>query len=298
MQIAYPCSRGGKRAGAARGGKRPGWHPGAAAAVWRAVVPGSRGARRRRERSARTRPPSGNWRADEQAAEGWRGVSSPGTDGRPPAALLDVDGTLVDSNYHHAVAWYRAFSREGETVPLWQLHRHMGMGGDQLVAAVAGEEFDSRHGDAVRDAEKQAYQELIGEVKPLAGARRLVEELKRRGHVVVLASSAKAEETEHYLDLLDVRDTVDGWTTSADVEQTKPRPDLIEAAVARAGGGRAVIIGDSTWDFVAAGRAGVAGIGLMTGGFSPEELRVAGAEHVFESLDELIDGLDETPLKI
>jgi beta-phosphoglucomutase-like phosphatase (HAD superfamily) len=229
-------------------------------------------------------------------ADGSRTGSDDGSG--PPAALLDIDGTLVDSNYHHAVAWFRAFRAHDVTLPLWRLHRHMGMGGDQLVGTLAGEDFDAEHGDAVRASEKELYAALIDEVRPLEGARRLVEALKERGHVVVLASSSKAEETEHYLDLLDVRQLVDGWTTSADVEATKPQPDLVEAAVAKAGGGRSVLLGDSTWDFVAAGRAGVAGMGVMTGGFSPEELREAGAAEVFESLPDLIERLDETALRV
>jgi len=213
-----------------------------------------------------------------------------------PAALLDIDGTLVDSNYHHAVAWFRAFRRHGLTLPLWELHRRMGMGGDQLVGELAGPEFEAEHGDAVRASEKELYGDLIHEVAPLPGARGLVEDLKRRGHVVVLASSSKEVELEHYLDLLDIRELVDGWTMSADVDATKPQPDLVHAAVSRAGTARSVLLGDSTWDFVAAGRAGVAAIGVMTGGFSPEELRAAGAVAVYESLPELTRRLDETPL--
>ena len=213
-----------------------------------------------------------------------------------PAALLDIDGTLVDSNYQHALAWYRAFREHGLTLPLWRVHRSIGMGGDQMIGALAGEEWEARHGDAARDSEKGFYSELIGEVQPLPEARQLIDRLKERGHTVVLASSAKAEETEHYLDLLGVRDVVDGWTTSADVEATKPEPDLVKTAAGRAGGEHAVMLGDSTWDFIAAGRAGVEGIGLMTGGFSPEELRAAGATIVFESLGELLESLDETPL--
>ena len=213
-----------------------------------------------------------------------------------PAALLDIDGTLVDSNYQHALAWYRAFREQGLTLPLWRVHRSIGMGGDQMIGALAGEEWEAEHGDAARDSEKRFYSELIDEVQPLPEARRLIEALKERGHTVVLASSAKAEETEHYLDLLGVREIVDGWTTSADVEATKPEPDLVKTAAGRAGSDRAVMLGDSTWDFIAAGRAGVEGIGLMTGGFSPEELRAAGAKVVFESLAELLDSLGETPL--
>jgi phosphoglycolate phosphatase-like HAD superfamily hydrolase len=111
----------------------------------------------------------------------------------------------------------------------------------------------------------------------------------------VLASSAKPDEIEHYLDLLDVRDLVDGWTDSGDVEQTKPEPDLVKAAVEKAGGGPAVMLGDSTWDCEAAERAGLETVGLLTGGFSEQELRDAGAACVFHSLDDLRERLAETP---
>ena len=109
----------------------------------------------------------------------------------PPAAILDVDGTLVDTNYHHAIAWYRAFRQHGEVLPIWRIHRHIGMGGDQLVKALCGERVEREKGDDVRSAEKALYMALIGEVEPLHGARELIEELKERGHAVVLASSAR-----------------------------------------------------------------------------------------------------------
>ncbi|HEX8103517.1 MAG TPA: HAD family hydrolase [Solirubrobacteraceae bacterium] len=213
-----------------------------------------------------------------------------------PAAILDIDGTLVDTNYHHAVAWYRALRQYGHTAPLYQIHRLIGMGGDQFVKSIASEEFDEEHGDEARTAEKILYMELIDEVAPLEGARRLIETLKDRGHAVVLASSAKANEVDHYLDLLDVRELVDGWTTSADVEATKPEPDLVAAAVEKAGGGDAVMVGDSIWDCEAAKRAGVPTLAVLTGGFSREELIEAGATEVFETMPELIDALDRTPL--
>jgi len=211
-------------------------------------------------------------------------------------AILDIDGTLVDTNYHHAVAWYRAFRAHGFVVQLWRIHRHIGMGGDQLVAALIGEDADGEHGDGIRDAEKQAYMALISEVAPLEGARELIGELKRREHTVILASSAKADEVEHYLDLLVVRDLVDGWTTSGDVERTKPKPDLVLAALEKAGGGDAVMIGDSVWDCEAAKRAKIPSIGVLTGGFSREELREAGASDVHESIVELRRGLEGTPI--
>jgi HAD superfamily hydrolase (TIGR01549 family) len=212
-------------------------------------------------------------------------------------AILDIDGTLVDTNYHHAVAWYRAFRAHGFVVQLWRIHRHIGMGGDQLVASLIGEEADEQHGDGIRDAEKEAYMAVLDEVAPLEGARELIVELKERGHAVILASSAKADEVDHYVDLLIVRDLVDGWTTSADVEQTKPEPDLVLAALEKGGGGDAVMVGDSTWDCEAAKRADIPSIGVLTGGFSREELRDAGAATVYESIVQLRRGLEDTPLR-
>jgi HAD superfamily hydrolase (TIGR01509 family) len=216
-------------------------------------------------------------------------------DGKP-AAILDIDGTLVDTNYQHAIAWYRAFLQSGEVLPLWRVHRLIGMGGDQLVAALLGEEFDEEHGEDVRAAEKVLYMALIEEVRPFADARALLEHLKAQGHALVLASSAKPDEVEHYLDLLDARDLADDWTHSGDVERTKPEPDLVAAAVEKAGGGPAVMVGDSTWDCEAAKRAGLPTVAVLTGGFSEGELRDAGAECVFPSLSELLANLDATPL--
>jgi phosphoglycolate phosphatase-like HAD superfamily hydrolase len=213
----------------------------------------------------------------------------------PPIAVLDVDGTLVDTNYHHAIAWYRAFREHGLTVPVWRIHRHIGMGGDQLVAAVAGKRVEDRQGDTIRAAETALYADLIGEVEPFADARRLLQLLAGRGHRLVLASSAKAQEVEHYLDLLDARELTEAWTTAADVRHTKPEPDLVVTATEKVGGGAAVMVGDSTFDCEAAARVEVPTVAILTGGFSEQELRQAGAAMVFESLAELCDRLDETP---
>jgi HAD superfamily hydrolase (TIGR01509 family) len=212
------------------------------------------------------------------------------------AAILDIDGTLVDTNYHHAIAWHRAFSRNGVELPVWQVHRRIGMGGDHIVRALAGDRVEEERGDAIREAEGGFYEELIGEVRPLQGSRELIVDLKRRGRTVVLASSAKEHEVEHYLDLLDARDLADDWTTSADVEATKPDPDLVHAALEKAGDDGGVMIGDSTWDVEAAKRAGIETLAVMTGGFSAAELRDAGAAEVYESVDELRGALDGTPL--
>ena len=213
-------------------------------------------------------------------------------------AVLDIDGTLVDTNYHHAVAWYRAFREHGIVLPVWRIHRHIGMGGDQLVAALTDDKTEQEHGDEIRDSETKRYFELIDEVETMDGSRELIERLKQRGHTVVLASSAKEDEVDHYLDLLDARELADAWTTSADVEATKPAPDLVTAALDRAGGSSddALMIGDTPWDVKAAGGAGVQTLAVLTGGFSVHELREAGAFDVFESVRELCERLDRTPL--
>jgi HAD superfamily hydrolase (TIGR01549 family) len=213
-----------------------------------------------------------------------------------PAAILDVDGTLVDTNYHHAIAWYRAFRRHGVAPAIWRIHRHIGMGGDQLVDAVAGHGVERERGDEIRAAEAELYMELIDEVRPFDGARELIGELKRRGNPVVLASSAKQEEVDRYLDLLEARDLAHGWTTSADVEATKPEPDLVRAALDAAGTDDAVMVGDTTWDVEAAARAGLETLAVLTGGYSADELRDAGAVAVFDSVFELRSSLDGTPL--
>jgi HAD superfamily hydrolase (TIGR01509 family) len=213
----------------------------------------------------------------------------------PPAAILDVDGTLVDSNYQHALAWYRAFRLHGVTIPVWRCHRAIGMGGDQIVPYLAGDGFEREQGDIVRLEEHALYQQLAHEVQPFAGARGLIEDLKARGSKVVLASSAKAEDVARYLDLLDARELADGWTDSSSVERTKPAPDLVEAALELVGGGPAVMIGDSTWDVEAAKAAKVKTLCVRTGGFGADELLDAGALTVFESIGELRERLADTP---
>jgi len=212
------------------------------------------------------------------------------------AAILDIDGTLVDTNYQHAIAWYRAFRAHDTILPIWRIHRHIGMGGDQLVPALAGEQFAERHGDEVREAEKRFYGELIGEVEPMDGARELIVSIRESERLVVLASSAKQEEVDHYLDLLDAREIVDAWTTSADVESTKPEPDLVHSALEKVGADDGVMVGDTPWDVIAARGAGIETLAVLTGGFSASELRDAGAIEVFESVRELCERLSETAL--
>ena len=211
------------------------------------------------------------------------------------AALLDVDGTLIDTNYHHALAWFRAFRQHGFVLPLWRIHRAIGMGGDQLVPALIGEDADAEQGEQIREARDARYAELIGEVEPLRGSRELISDLRQRGLTVVLASSSPQKELDHYLELLDARELADAWTTKDDVEATKPAPDLVHAALDKAGTDSAVMVGDTKWDIEAAAKAGVETVCVLTGGWSAQELREAGASAVLESVDELRERLGETP---
>ena len=213
----------------------------------------------------------------------------------PRVAILDVDGTLVDTNYHHALAWWRAFRAHGITLPLWRIHRHVGMGGDQLVPALVPGISQQEH-KSIEETRAQRYTELIDEVEPLAEAHDLIADLKRRGASVVLASSSPQDELDRYLDLLDARQLADAWTTKDDVDATKPAPDLVLAAREKAGGGEAVMVGDTKWDIESARTAGVETICLLTGGWSRQELVDAGAAVVFETVAELRQNLDATPL--
>jgi HAD superfamily hydrolase (TIGR01549 family) len=206
----------------------------------------------------------------------------------PTTLVLDIDGTLVDTNYQHAIAWHRAFRSQGHSVAVWQIHRHVGMGGDQFVPSLIGEDADADHGDALRTAHDEAYDELIDEVEPIAGARELLDELHGAELSVVLASSAREEEVDHYLDLLGARELVAAWTSSADVERTKPAPDLVAVALDKAGAdGPRLMVGDTVWDVRAAAKAGVPTLAVLTGGVSEAELREAGAAEVIESIETL-----------
>ena len=213
----------------------------------------------------------------------------------PAAAILDLDGTLVDTNYHHALAWYRAFRAKGIVLPVWRIHRHIGMGGDQFVRAVAGDDVEERLGDELRDEHSSQFRPLRDECEPLEGAHDLVAALKDRGLVVVLASSSSVDDLEFFLDRLDVRQLVDGWTSKDDVERSKPHPDIVHAAMEKAEADEATMLGDSRWDIESAADAGVPTVTVNTGGWSEQELRDHGAVAVYESLVQLRERLDETP---
>lgn len=212
---------------------------------------------------------------------------------RPESVILDIDGTLVDSNYQHTIAWQQAFADHDFKVEAWRIHRCVGMGGDQIIKALLGDPVEDRQGDSIRDAEKERYETLMPQVVPFEGAPELIGALHSRGLIIVLASSAKPEEVKHYLGLLDVEGQYDGYTSSGDVDVTKPEPDLIHAAVEKAGGGTALMVGDSVWDIESANRAGLETIAVLSGGFGAAELSGAGAATVVEGIADVAGAILE-----
>ena len=218
----------------------------------------------------------------------------------PTIAVLDIDGTLIDSTYHHALAWYRALRSVGETFPVWRLHRLVGMGGDQFLTALGGEDLEARVGERAREEQGRQVDEVIAQMQPLPGAHDLLVAIKERGHRLVLASSGEQRHVELYLDKLDARDVVDDWTSSADVEASKPAPDLLQVALQKVGApldAPSVVVGDSVWDVVAAKKAGMPAIALRSGGFGDDELDEAGAVAVYDHPGDLLTALDDTPLR-
>ena len=227
---------------------------------------------------------------DDRRLPGDRPGTAPTTDqhlqeGPVDTVVLDIDGTLVDSVYTHVHAWCRAFHAIGTDVPSWRIHRSIGMGGDERVEAALGEEVRRLHGEF--------YEELFQHVRALPGADDLVPTLGKHGLNVVLASSGSEEHTRLALELLGINDIETPVVISADVEASKPAPDLVEAALERVGSRDAVMVGDAVWDVRAAVSAGIPAIGLRSGGFSEAELREAGCAAVYDGPADLVELLDE-----
>ncbi len=216
----------------------------------------------------------------------------PGADG-DVALLLDIDGTLVDSAYLHAIAWQRACSAYGFEVPAFRIHRLIGMGGDQFVTALLGDAAEREQGDELRRAWQENYETLLPEVRALPGAAALIACARSSGWTVVFASSSPERHLGRYLQLLGAEALRRNATTSEDVEETKPEPDIVEAALRLADTRQALLIGDSTHDVVAANRAGIGTVGVLSGGYGASELREAGALQVHRTPADLVGRLEE-----
>ncbi|MBV9095667.1 MAG: HAD family hydrolase [Streptosporangiaceae bacterium] len=206
------------------------------------------------------------------------------------AVLFDVDGTLVDTNYLHAVTWWQAFAQAGHHVPMARIHRAIGMGSGQLLDELLGGGRDQGADSGMRAAHTALYATYWSRLRPLPGAVELLRACKHRGLVVVLASSADEPEFNALLAALDAEDAIDEATFAGDVEHSKPAPDLVQVALGKAGvrPGEAVFVGDTVWDVRACQKAGVACIGVLSGGIGREELLDAGAAHVYADPQDLL----------
>ncbi|MCU1498640.1 MAG: HAD-superfamily hydrolase, subfamily variant 3 [Acidimicrobiales bacterium] len=210
-----------------------------------------------------------------------------------PGILLDIDGTLLDTNHLHALAWWRGLRTLGFTRPLQQIHDLVGMGGDKLVPELLGHDVEG-----ASEAWEREFDALLPEVTLLPGARELVERLHGEGFVVVLASSSPAELLDRFRELLDIDRWLAGATSSGDADRSKPDSDIFDVALDRHGLTRAttVAIGDTVWDAKAARRARIGFVGVQTGGTHPDELRRHGAYRAYADLVELVEDLPVGPL--
>jgi HAD superfamily hydrolase (TIGR01509 family) len=215
----------------------------------------------------------------------------------PAAVLFDIDGTLVDSNYLHVVAWMYAFQAAGCQVEAWRIHQAIGMDSSKLLESLIGDDAE-RLSDQLKDVHSARYKELSSLLQPFDGARELLREVFARGTKVVLATSAPPDELEMLRDLLDVEDAVNTVTNAGDVETAKPAPDIVAKALERSGvaASDAVFLGDAVWDVKASAAAGVTCVAVTSGGVHKEELRQAGAAQLYPTVRDLLDGLDASLL--
>ena len=214
------------------------------------------------------------------------------------AVIFDVDGTLVDTNYLHAVTWWEACRQRGHDVPMARVHRAIGMGSDKLLDHLLPADRDTKADDDLRAAHKALYGEYWARLRAFEGAADLLRACAKRGAKVVLASSASEREMKALRAALDAEDAIMAATSSADAEQSKPAPDIVEVALSRAGvrPEQAVFVGDTVWDVEACRRAGLPCVAVLTGGIGRQELVEAGAVAVYDSVAELLDKLDESPI--
>lgn len=214
-----------------------------------------------------------------------------------PAVLFDVDGTLVDSNYLHVHAWYRAFADAAFPVDAWRVHRSIGMDGSRLVASLAAAADDDTRAH-VKDLHSRYYRQTTALLRRLPGTRELLDTVKSLGLQIVLASSAPEDELAILRDVLASDDVVSAVTSSEDVDAAKPDPDIVHVALERAGvdGDRAVFVGDTVWDMQACKRAGLPAVALRCGGVSRGELETAGAVGVFDDAHDLCQHIDTSPI--
>lgn len=210
-----------------------------------------------------------------------------------PAILFDIDGTLVDTNWFHTVAWWRAFRDAGEEVSMSRIHPLIGMGSDQLVERLIGHDSDE-----ASDAHSKHYEPFKDEITAFPHAGDLLKEVANRGALVVLATSSDEKDVERLQEAVGAGDAVDHVISKGDVEASKPAPDIFEAALDQMDldPHRTLVVGDTVWDVRAAKKLGLKTVGVLTGGATREQLLGEGAVAVYEDVSELLSELDASPL--
>jgi HAD superfamily hydrolase (TIGR01549 family) len=210
--------------------------------------------------------------------------------------LLDVDGTLVDTTYLHAVCWSEALRGAGHVLPMSRVHHAIGMGSDELLDHLLGSDRDRSDDEEMICAHLALYRQFWGRLTALPGAADLVRECAKRGHKVVLASSASADELAALREALDADDAIAVATSSADAEGGKPHPDILTAALEQSGldADASVFVGDAVWDGAAASKAGVPFVAVTCGGTSAEALRDAGAVEIWQDPADLLAAVDDS----
>lgn len=214
------------------------------------------------------------------------------------AVLFDVDGTLVDSTYFHALSWWQAFRRAGLTVPTSAIHRAIGMGGNELVRHFLGAQSPEEQLEELKNSHDAIFSTYWPALVPFHGAKDLLMQCAGAGLSVILASSAKKEELEVLRQVIDADSAIFAATSSSDAPRGKPAPDIVAAALDTAGvdAENAFFIGDAVWDAAAAGKLGLGMLGVTSGGTSAAELHEAGALEVYRDVQSLLDELDSSAL--
>jgi len=214
------------------------------------------------------------------------------------AILFDIDGTLVDSNDAHVEAWQRAFAASGYSFSRTEIHAQVGKGGDNLVPSLLPDvpaEIQERLADREGEIYKREFMPLV---EPFEGVREVLKRLAERGHTLVLASSASGAEVDYYVDLLDADGLITGTTSKDDVRHSKPCPDIFAAALELTGGAAAaaIVVGDTPYDVLAARRAGIDAVAVLSGGFPQDELEACCPLAIYESVAELERHYEDSPL--
>ncbi len=218
-------------------------------------------------------------------------------DGRPAGVLFDLDGTLVDTCYLHAIAWTRAFRDNGFEVETAVVHRAVGRGSEELIAKVLGE-HDPARDEAVSARHRELFAATRDQAVAFRGARDLLRQVSSNGQRVVVATSAGPQDVEPLLGLLRAQQWIDEVANGSETDRSKPAPDILEVALDRSGlrAGESVFVGDAVWDVEAAGRVGMPCVGLECGGTSAAELLEAGAVQTFAHPQALLEAYDASAL--